>query len=313
MTDGETKPTVPENEGAKPGETKNGDADETNVGTHDKLYGESDADEKSLADPAEQEDIREQFDWLNDEMGTFHRNTWESSQQFVARGFPMLLLAHQSEAACVKLREDYESKLAGDISFMKGENAASTVGKIFAHDCRRQASANKKVFEACLDAYNEAGLKLATDRESGVWCYDFMKSQGGLEALRRPKPIKPKKLNKSKLSKAQENALRSKGDERAKALPTAGRVTLPTLKVPDVKGAIVVLLGVTDFGNVVQIKHVLETPDLDSIAKIELGRMSDNDYAAASKAQDVEVGPVDQAMEIDAVDKAAESNEEDAA
>ena len=150
------KPEVPEaavDENAEP---------ENDV-SHDNLYTGVEGDPKSLHDVGDQLDIRQGFDDLVEENRTFQRGTWDKSQQLVARGFPMVLLAEDNELACLNLRHDYKSKVTGDITFKKNDTAEATVGKIFAYDDRRQASSFKKVFEGCLKEYKEQEVACETD------------------------------------------------------------------------------------------------------------------------------------------------------
>ena len=278
--------------------------------THEILYGDSDVDANLFDDLGDRDKIYEEFGRLTDEVRTFHRNTWEKSQQFVARAMPMLVLAELDAPFLKQLRKDGKKKQAGDISYKPNEPATSTIGKILAYDARRQASVYNKILNKCLAAYEARGSLFKTDQEAVVWCFDYIKSEGGLEAMRRPK--KPKKpsttpTTSSQSTDVQRECWRETGNERVQALPPVGHVTcdfaLPHLKLPNTKGSVVVLLGVTDGANVVQIKHVVRDHIVTNSSLGDLGKMTAEDYAIAL-GQDA-VDPLAETLKIDAEDKAA--------
>ncbi len=280
---------------------------------HDSAKDNSETSPKFLNNISDHADIRADFDDLNKEVNFAFRNTWEKSQQFIARSFPMLLIAEDSEETCLKLRQDFHAYVKGDISFKKGEPASSTIAKIFALDDRRQASAYKKVLDACLNEYIEKNVSCSTDQEAINWCLEFIKKQGGLESMRRPARPKQLGIKKPKLNKNEQDALMQKGDERAKALPAVALPPLPFFNVPKEKGRIVILVGVTDFGSVIEIKHLINGTEIQTNAILELAKLTEDEFSKALKTQVQSINPVDQALAIDAEDKDILSSEGEAA
>lgn len=252
-------------------------------------------DDKSINAQA----LRDRFGELGEEVLEFEGNSLKARRGYVARGFPMVLMAHRIEHVRERLRRDHAGN--DDYGIKSNDDAPAIVGKVVACGDRKQASAYAICYDDAIPLLNDC----KTDVEATDGFTKLIAENKGLDNWRRS--LSPSGSRSS--SPTDKTELRIKAGKRLDSMPGFEGVASPADKVPT-QGNSVLLLGRSTGGGRVKVQYVVDDDGLRKAALEYLGKVPEAEIEQAQAdpdAPDAVDAAAAQALEAKKSDKGQES------